>query len=321
MKIIDYILSGILEEGISHLVTSSSDLLVTICDETILNKFSITQICDERSTGYVAIGLYEEIEKPIAIIVEESEMRNLAPAVTEAYYRKFPLIVISLTDRNLDNRQYPIDMFRYMYNIAPYSISSDLNIAKSIINSAKTYGGTPILLNMEDYKNDIVYNNKNIDRASLYNIPYKCERIDDLIKIVKLLDDTNVEFYIDKGCICYDLLKLKLKGNIEYNKGVCALEGLLSIMIGASLVARNKHFIYLGTTKSVIYDINALGNRHISKNITICLLDKNDDVYLIKQTCKTWKYDLFEESPDTLHRVSCLIKNDSLLNPSIIEIL
>lgn len=59
-------------------------------------------ITDERSAGFFAIGLIEANGgKPVAVCVTSgSAVLNLAPAVSEAYYRNFPLLVIT-ADRPL----------------------------------------------------------------------------------------------------------------------------------------------------------------------------------------------------------------------------
>lgn len=321
MKLIDYILTDLLKNDVEHLVTSSSILLNTICDKTILKDFTISQICDERSVGYVAIGMYEETEQPIAIIVEESKMRNLAPAVTEAYYRKFPLIVISLADRNLNNSQYPRDMFKRVYSIIPKTLLNNSKIVQTAVSLSNSNGGTPVLLCVYEYEKNI--NNKELGMQQpslIYDIPNTCVELETVVRIIQSFDDVNVVFYIDKKYVCQDLLCLNIKGKIEYNKGILSTEGLLSIMIGASLVAHNKHFVYIGLSNSAIYDINALGNRHISNNLSICLLGKNDDTDLIKHTCETWKYNLFTESIDTLYSISMRLNNEKVTKPSIIEI-
>lgn len=53
-------------------------------------------IHDERSAGFFAIGLSEKTEAPVALCCTSgSAPANYLPAITEAYYRNIPLIVIS----------------------------------------------------------------------------------------------------------------------------------------------------------------------------------------------------------------------------------
>lgn len=53
-------------------------------------------VTDERSAGFVALGMALATGKPVAVCVTSgTALLNLAPAVAEAYYRQIPLVVIS----------------------------------------------------------------------------------------------------------------------------------------------------------------------------------------------------------------------------------
>lgn len=53
-------------------------------------------VTDERSAGFVAIGMAEATRKPVAVCVTSgSALLNLAPAVAEASYLHVPLVAIS----------------------------------------------------------------------------------------------------------------------------------------------------------------------------------------------------------------------------------
>ncbi len=55
--------------------------------------FSIT---DERSAGYYALGLAQQLQKPVALICTSgTAMINYAPALAEAFYLKVPLLAIT----------------------------------------------------------------------------------------------------------------------------------------------------------------------------------------------------------------------------------
>ena len=53
-------------------------------------------VTDERSAGFVALGMAQATGRPVAVCVTSgTALLNLAPAVAEAYYRQIPLVVIS----------------------------------------------------------------------------------------------------------------------------------------------------------------------------------------------------------------------------------
>ncbi len=67
--------------------------------------FEKTVIPDERSAGFVALGMAEASGQPVAVIsTSGTAMLNYHPAVAEAFYRQLPLIVISA-----DRPEYRID--------------------------------------------------------------------------------------------------------------------------------------------------------------------------------------------------------------------
>lgn len=58
--------------------------------------FHCCQITDERSAGFFACGLSLQKRKPVAVCCTSgSALLNLHPAVSEAFYQKIPLIIIS----------------------------------------------------------------------------------------------------------------------------------------------------------------------------------------------------------------------------------
>jgi len=325
MKLLEYILTELLKQGLKRIVTHTESIISKhILDNASVEGFSVTKICDERAMGYVAVGMYGESEQPIAIIVEESKLRNLSPAITEAYYRKIPLIVIFLEDRHLNNIQYPKDMFKVVYNVDAVDIQKRLNIVQEVIVTSNQNGGTPVLLGVKDYNQNIslplLYERKS--EVATYILPKTCNYLDKVTQILNCFDASNVCFFIDSKLMCDALLQYKIEGCIEYNKGLLSQEGLLSIMVGASVVAPNKCFVYIGMVSSVMYDINSLGNRHILGNICICLLsDKRKDLDTIKLTCETWDYDVCSVSTEHLQILAGKYINSKVANPSIIEIL
>lgn len=60
------------------------------------DSFIVHPITDERSAGFVAIGMADALQSPVAVCVTSgSAVLNVAPAVSEAYYRRVPLLVVS----------------------------------------------------------------------------------------------------------------------------------------------------------------------------------------------------------------------------------
>ena len=61
-------------------------------------EFELYSSVDERSAAYIACGLAEESQEPVVICCTgATASRNYMPGLTEAYYRKLPLIAITAT--------------------------------------------------------------------------------------------------------------------------------------------------------------------------------------------------------------------------------
>lgn len=53
-------------------------------------------IVDERSAGYIALGMAQQLQKPVALICTSGTASlNFFPAIAEAFYQKIPLIVLT----------------------------------------------------------------------------------------------------------------------------------------------------------------------------------------------------------------------------------
>lgn len=65
-------------------------------------KFTCYSIADERCAAFFALGIAQQIQKPVAVVCTSgSAVLNYYPALAEAFYSQIPFIVIS-ADRPLD---------------------------------------------------------------------------------------------------------------------------------------------------------------------------------------------------------------------------
>lgn len=85
------------EHGVRFAVTSpgsrSAPLIIAFSNE---ERITCLQIIDERSAGFFALGMAEQLSAPVALICTSgSAVLNYGPAIAEAYYKRVPLVVIS----------------------------------------------------------------------------------------------------------------------------------------------------------------------------------------------------------------------------------
>lgn len=125
--------------------------------------FEMYSCVDERSACYMACGLSAESGEPVAIVcTEATASRNYFPGLTEAHYRKLPILVIAgshgeysignLHSQVIDRTQSPKDTVRYSAFVNKINSSQDESHNVTIINKAltelKRHGGGPVLVNI-----------------------------------------------------------------------------------------------------------------------------------------------------------------------------
>lgn len=128
--------------------------------------FEMYSCVDERSAAYMACGMAAESREPVIITcTEATASRNYLPGLTEAFYRKLPVLAImtgrgenrlgSYEPQSIDNTVLPKDVAKYKVNIPVCRSHRDENIVTTKLNEAinnlYTNGGGPVCVVMESY--------------------------------------------------------------------------------------------------------------------------------------------------------------------------
>lgn len=126
--------------------------------------FEVYSCVDERSAAYMACGLASESGEPVVITCTgATASRNYLPALTEAFYRKLPVIAVTGTDR-IENTGHlmpqSIDRSHIQKDVAICSVFLNqiqtegqmwkcmIDVNKALI-SATRRGGAPVHINLE----------------------------------------------------------------------------------------------------------------------------------------------------------------------------
>ncbi len=92
-----------LERGIRQVIVSPGSRnapLIQLFTET--EGFRCHSVVDERSAGYVALGMARQLNQPVAIVTTSgTAVLNLAPAIAEAFHQQLPLLILT-ADRPLE---------------------------------------------------------------------------------------------------------------------------------------------------------------------------------------------------------------------------
>ena len=132
--------------------------------------FQLWSSVDERSAAYLACGMAAETGEPVVIsCTGATASRNYMPGLTEAYYRKLPVLAITstrgnhklghLVDQQIDRRNIPNDIAMESVTIPMAKDAEDERMCEIEANKAilalKLNGGGPAHINMYTrYSND-----------------------------------------------------------------------------------------------------------------------------------------------------------------------
>ncbi len=85
------------QKGMQHVVISpGSRNAPMILGFTSHPKYQCYSVPDERSAGFIALGIADETKSPVALVCSSgTALLNYYPAIAEAFYRKIPLVVLS----------------------------------------------------------------------------------------------------------------------------------------------------------------------------------------------------------------------------------
>ncbi len=158
-----------LAKGVTNIVISpgsrNAPLTIGFANNSAFTCYSIA---DERCAAFFAMGIAQQLEKPVAVVCTSgSALLNYYPAVAEAFYSQIPFIVIS-ADRPHDKidigdgqtiRQENVYANHILYNAnltEEASAENDKAICEAIITSVRRKGPVHINVPFEEPLYDTV---------------------------------------------------------------------------------------------------------------------------------------------------------------------
>lgn len=155
--------------GINKVVASPGTTNMTLVASMQQDSFfTMYSSVDERSAAYIACGLAAETGESVVITcTEATASRNYMSGLTEAYYRKLPIIAITATHginqvghlhaQVIDRQQQPNDIVKKSICIPASITPEDEKVNETKINTAilelNRHGGGPIHINLESRSN------------------------------------------------------------------------------------------------------------------------------------------------------------------------
>ncbi len=151
--------------GISRVIASPGTTNLTFVASLQHDSFfKVYSAPEERSAAYMAVGMAEESGEPVVITCTgATASRNYLPALTEAFYRKLPVIAITATQARgligqlvpqvIDRSSLPKDAATYSVHIPIVKDNADYTFAVLKTNEALHHlsksGGGPVHINLE----------------------------------------------------------------------------------------------------------------------------------------------------------------------------
>lgn len=152
------------EHGIRKVIASPGSTNITFVASIQQDPyFEIYSSVDERSAAYMACGLSAESGEPVALsCTGATASRNYVPGLTEAYYRKLPVLAITSTQHMgligqyvpqvIDRTQLPNDIAKLSVQIPIIHDDVDEWSVNVALNNALLelchHGGGPVHINM-----------------------------------------------------------------------------------------------------------------------------------------------------------------------------
>lgn len=150
--------------GIKHVIASPGSANTSLVSSMQQDPyFKMYSSVDERSAAYMACGLAAELNEPVVIsCTGATASRNYLPGLTEAYYRKLPVLAITSTQplskvghyvpQVIDRSSMPKDTVKLSVSLPVVKDGDDQWDCEMKVNAAilelKRHGGGPVHINL-----------------------------------------------------------------------------------------------------------------------------------------------------------------------------
>lgn len=162
-RAVQIIISLMKAHGVRKMIASPGTTNLTLVASMQQDPFfEMYSSVDERSAAYMACGMAAESGEPVAITCTgATASRNYMPGLTEAYYRKLPVLALTanqgiqnignLIAQNIDRRTVPNDIVKMSVQVPAVKSEADVHYCTLLVNKAllelRLNGGGPVHIN------------------------------------------------------------------------------------------------------------------------------------------------------------------------------
>lgn len=238
-----------MENKYLYIVSNLSEQRTREIANIINDEATILYAIDCRTALYLATGIAEQnLEKVIVLVDENNTSRSAFSGMTEAFYRKLPIILVTIGS-NVDYSKKINDTINSFYSINSFE---ELLLIDDMAYPAHI---------------EVAVENYNYEKVN-------CEKVQHLLQ-GKLINDEYL--YVGQG-IKNEGYDYKCK--VVNGGTVGCFDGAVANVLGASLSGMRDKYVALITDIELLHDINTLGNINMNDTVKIIALCSKSCEYL-----------------------------------------
>ena len=243
------LINSLKKNNIKHLVYEAELETSVFVYEAKEAGIECIPVLDARSAVYYATGICAQNREMIAVVISSGNSRSAFSGMTEALYRKLPVILITLGN--------VLDYSKELGDVVEnhYIVSQDSDLSDILAN---------------DYP-------MHIEIPNFVNIAKRIE-CEDLLVLLNEVLDIDKYLYISQGIESqkHNFSCKVVRGAVQN----CA-DGVLSNVLGASLAKIRNRYIGLVSEKEFLRDMNTLGNINMNDLVLYIVVSqkKNEAIY------------------------------------------
>lgn len=160
--------------GIKHYIVSPGSTNIPVGGSLDSDEVEVYSVVDERSAAYQAVGIAQLGIPVVLSCTGATASRNYLPAITEAFYRKLPILALTSFNgtsrthngiaQSIDRSVMPKDTYVKSIELSVIKDSEDEEYCKRLINDALLHltknGGGPVHINLETEYSGIFTNER-----------------------------------------------------------------------------------------------------------------------------------------------------------------
>ena len=229
------------------------------------DEFIVEHIFDSRSAGYIATGICAERREPVILITENNnDSRKCYSALTEAYYKKLPIIFLTINTGG-----YSLDYINEL---------RDATISTEFVNENNSFDNSIIDLCIEKKMpvHIIIEENTRVLTDKF-----------DICDNISILNDSSCYLYLSNSFVIPSDFNVR-------RSAIGGCDGGASNILGASLSGNFKKYIGILTDEELLHDLNALGNRFMNDSVSFLVYSLNNRRNIIADYARDLGFSIYK---------------------------